>query len=165
FIHPRLLPREVLGRGLPAVVVEPHEAPERGCNGRADDQESHKAGFPLEHCCLQGDVKSRTPDEGIVVAPAPSGNHPMEVAVSLKGGNGGGYSPPNGSIPLFEAGFVERPAAPRELLLVPVAQLGERDSVARGLDEPAVPDVDRGMEDLRAAPMSSPCPSESDVPP
>src|SRR5207244_10920816 len=49
---------------------------------------------------------------------------------------------------LVEPGLVQRPAAPGELLLVPAGQPCERDAVVRRLDEPAVADVDRRVEEL-----------------
>src|SRR6476646_3278215 len=89
-----------------------------------------------------------TPDTEIVGLTSRSGYHPIEVARSLKGGKHGAdwlFYAVSASI---EAGLVQRPAAPGELLSVPVAELGERDALARGVDEPAVADVDRGVEDL-----------------
>src|SRR6188472_3572520 len=122
-----------------------------------------RRGFHSSIVASRGTLSRGRQTKGIVVATTRSGNHPMEVAASLKGGNGGGYSPRGASMPLFEPGFVQRPAAPRELLLVPAAQLGERDAVVGGLDEPTVPDVDRRMEDLRSLRVNAFRAEEEDV--
>src|SRR6059036_3150956 len=87
-----------------------------------------------------------TPDRGIVGAPVPGGNHPKGLAPSLEGGNYGRIGPLLG----LETGFAQWPTAPGEVLLVPAGELGERDAPVGGLDEPAVADVDGGVEDLRS---------------
>src|SRR5437660_6455462 len=83
-----------------------------------------------------------TPDREIVGAVASSGNHPKGVAASPKRGNRAGFLG-------LEPGFAERPPAPGELLLVPAGELRESDAAVGRLDEPAVSDVDRRVEDLR----------------
>src|SRR5204863_627927 len=52
------------------------------------------------------------------------------------------------SISTGKSGFGERPAAPREPLAVPARELGDRHSVPRRVDEPAVAEVDAGVVDL-----------------
>src|SRR3954449_4327055 len=93
-----------------------------------------------------GENVVRTPDGEIVGAAVPSGNHPKGVAPSLKGGNYGRI----GAVLGLELGLARRPPAPGEPLLVPAGELGERNAFVGGLDEPAVADVDRGVENLRS---------------
>src|SRR3954454_5547242 len=93
-----------------------------------------------------GENVVRTPDGEIVGAAAPSGNHPKGVAPSLKGGNYGRIAAVLG----LEPRLAQRPPAPGEPLLVPAGELGKRNAFGGGLDEPAVADVDRGVEDLRS---------------
>src|SRR3954452_15992750 len=106
-----------------------------------------------------GENVVRTPDGEIVGAAVPSGNHPKGVAPSLKGGNYGRI----GAVLGLEPGLAQRPPAPGEPLLVPAGELGERDAPVGGLDEPAVADVDRGVEDLRSRGAGAVRSEEDDV--
>src|SRR2546429_9776636 len=63
-----------------------------------------------------------------------------------------GHHPDGGIVGLLllagQSGFGERPASPREALLVPARELRHCDAVARRVDEPAVAEVDPRVVDL-----------------
>src|SRR5512142_22394 len=90
--------------------------------------------------CLRG-VVVRTPDK----------RNCGSAVTAREAPDGGSDAHSNGGNRLLEPGFVQRPAPPGELLRIPVAERGERDPFAGGLDEPAVTDVDRRVEDLSPA--------------
>src|SRR3712207_7636487 len=68
----------------------------------------------------------------------------------------------SGPVPLAEARFGERAAGPGERLVVPAVEGDERRPVARGVREPAAPEVDAGMRDLTRRGARS-RPEEEDV--
>src|SRR5215216_1549707 len=63
----------------------------------------------------------------------------------------------------LEAGFSEGPAAPGEALFVPAADGRERDAVARGVDLPAVAEVEPHVLDLGGLGTSSAGPEEEEI--
>src|SRR6266540_1041652 len=64
---------------------------------------------------------------------------------------------------VLETGFSERPAAPGKVLFVPAADGRERDAVARGMDLPAVAEVERHVVDLGGLGASSSGPEEEEI--
>src|SRR4029079_10671001 len=63
----------------------------------------------------------------------------------------------------LEPRLAQRPPAPGELLLVPAGELSERDAAVGRLDEPAVADVDRRVEDLGSLGLRAVRAEEDDV--
>src|SRR5262249_23281536 len=86
---------------------------------------------------------------------AGGGTHPRGGAAVRGGGNCRSLG--------LEPGLTQRPPSPGEPLLVPAGELGQSDALVGGLDEPAVADVDAGVEDLRSLRVHTLRAEEDDV--
>src|SRR3954471_18309119 len=139
----RLAAGSVIATPLPLEEVRAFNPAERECENeqREQGQQNTQARLPLQH--------SRPP--------SPSRTWRFSRAP------GPGPSPGRGSrrLPLLtgKTGFGQRPPAPREALFVPTGELGQGDAVARGMDEPAVAEVDARvihLPGLRSWPVGAP---------
>src|SRR2546421_3240764 len=141
---------EVTSAPLPGQLVDrfPGELPERDRNEHDQGHQEDQPGLPLQHPEPPHQKDARPRDSLACDTPRdpPCGGFAQNAG--LRGG---------------KAGFGERAAGPREACGVPTRELGDGDAVLRGMDEPAVPEVDRHVVHLARLRPGAASAEEEDV--